>query len=57
MPKIQERPSKSARQAYVTIPKEHMDVLGWKKGDVVVASSNPKSDEIVFHRVVRNDEN
>lgn len=52
MPKIQERPSKSARQAYVTIPKEHMDMLGWKKGDVVMATSDKPTDSIFFKRVL-----
>ena len=40
MPKLQERTTQTTKQAYVSLPKEHIDLLGWKKGAVLIVTTD-----------------
>ena len=48
--KLQETRNPASR-IIVTIPQDHIRLLGWKKGDVVMATSDKKEDTITLKRV------
>ena len=51
MPKLQERTTQKTKQAYISLPKEHVDLLGWKKGEVLIVTSDKDADTLTLHRV------
>ena len=51
MPKLQERTTQNTKQAYISLPKEHIDLLGWKKGAVLIVTSDKGADTLTLHRV------
>lgn len=38
MPKLQERKTKTGTTYVITIPKEYVEKMGWKKGDTIFFS-------------------
>ena len=38
LPKLQERKSQTGSAFIITIPKEYVDEMGWKKGDTLLFS-------------------
>lgn len=54
MPKIQ-GVTNGNNNIYVSIPKDHAELLGWKKGDLLIAESNKRNDSITFKRVRKDD--
>lgn len=40
----------------VTVPHEHMMNLGWKKGDILICTSNQEEDTITYKRVKQEEE-
>ncbi len=38
MPKLQERKTKTGTTFVITVPKEYVDKMGWKKGDRIFFS-------------------
>lgn len=41
----------SYKMSEVTIPNEHMQFLGWKKGDKLVVSSDKNTGSITFTKI------
>ena len=52
--KLQETRNPASR-IIVTIPQDHVRLLGWKKGDVVMATSDKKEDTITLRRVEKSE--
>lgn len=53
--KLQETHNPAPR-IFVTIPQEHIRLLGWNKGDVVMATSDTDTDTITLKRVTMSAE-
>ena len=51
MPKIQEKRQHNNTIYFVVIPKSIIRLKGWKKGDELVFSVDPKTQQIVLLRV------
>ena len=52
--KLQETRNPASR-IIVTIPQDHIRILGWKKGDIVMATSDKKKDTITLRRVEKSE--